>query len=515
MSGPGAPHPARRRLVLGAAALPLTLSACAKAQCGASAVGKAKDVSEIVAGAPTFKTIGPWYFGFNYELFEVQRSFWDEARHAPYEQPLELMRAFPGAVYRFPGGSMANQYDWRAGMGDVATRKGYRVYDWTGAWLNTLGLREYLAWVRAVDGEVWYIINISGRYREELPVPALQDETRQLVAAVAELDPDPARGVMRWELGNELDRDVYQWRPEKYVARARAVGEALREADPRTGIVLMMQEYATLAKKDGISDADYNGLIVRSLKDLSIEYSKHLYYDGAPGGPPIPFRIGKLCDSIALLDGEKLDDARIWITEHARWPEEAKGKAWETQWYKSANLAAAVSVADLMIAATQLPRVKSAFVHSIHGSPGPWPLLHRHEDGRFVGSAVYFGLLALREHLLEDVLPTETRSTNYAGYPGNYDVRAAVLASADRSRHAIWAVNRQSRSAEAVLTIPALAGRRVTMRRSFVGGETSELDNYRSARVGLQRDRVDLAFDAQGTTRLSLPPNGVVGVSNG
>jgi hypothetical protein len=336
------------------------------------------------------------------------------------------------------------------------------------------------------------------------------------VKTVRELDPDPGRGILRWELGNELDRDVYQWRPEKYVVRARAVGEALREQDPDIPLVLMMQEYATLAKSEGISDAEYNGMIARELRHLSIEYSKHLYYDGPPGGPPIPFRIGKLCDTLAMLDDDpELRQARLWITEHARWPSPEKGKAWETQWYKTSNLAAAVSVADLMIAATQLPRTDSAFVHSIHGSPGPWPLLHRLADGRFVGSAVYWALRVLREHLLPEVLPTETRSTNYAGYDGGYDHRVSIMTTPGRERHAVWAVNRLSRPATIELVIPALASSTRRFRRSFVGGKTSEVDNRKDARtVVMQNEETELTFDSDGRSSLDLPPNAVVAISD-
>ncbi len=504
----------QRRLLLAAGLLPVSASACAKKPCANTTVGESDQIARVQVGSHRVKPIAPSFFGFNFEVFDVQRSFWNETDHAPLTQPLELMRAFPGAVYRFPGGTIANHYDWRAGVGEHARRPAYRIADWHGPWQNSMGLAEYLAWVRAVDGEVWYVLNLFGRFRDERGLEGLKDDARELVSALRRLDPKPDQGVLRWELGNELDRDVYEWRPDKYIARARAIGGALRQADPQAPIVLMMQDYPALEAKAGISVKDYNSQILRSLGDLSIEYSRHLYYDDPPNGPYLPVIIDWLCDSVTLLDqASAAQDASIWITEHARWPGEVKGQSWESQWFKTANLAAAISVADLMIAITQMRRIRSGFVHSIHGSPGPWPLLHQLDDGQFVGSAVYLGLRVLREHLLDQVLATETLSTRLSAYPGGYDVRASMMTSADGRRHALWAINRYARPVTIELTLPALAGRRLDLDRSFISGPTPERDNYRGQVIDIQRDQVSATFDASGMTRLSLPGNAVVGLS--
>ncbi len=99
----------------------------------------------------------------------------------------------------------------------------------------------------------------------------------------------------------------------------------------------------------------------------------------------------------------------VWMTEHnARVPENAWTKPdWKALWPETANLQAAISVADMLIATAQMPEVKGGMVHALHASDGPWPMFHRSRDGNHIyPSAVFYALQMLRTSMLPEVLHT-------------------------------------------------------------------------------------------------------------
>jgi alpha-N-arabinofuranosidase len=492
-----------------------TVTACAAQPCEGVAVGKAAKGLEIAVGDDELKRIGGEFFGFNLENTEFQLSLWDsKVRRVPPEV-VAALKPFRGAVYRFPGGTTANYYPWREATGEAGARGAVRINDWTDLPRIDFGLPEYLHFVDQVGGQAWYVLNLQGGLDSPSEVGVLAAEARELARHLREKNAK----LLRWELGNELDRAQDLWPSEKYRTHARAILAAVRAADPSARFVGMMADYDAQSAR-GITSSQYNRAVVSGLKDLRVHaYEQHLYYDGPPEGPHLPNRLGQLCRSIddARKSGVPKDELEFWVTEHGRWPQGKPGEPWKLSWRKTADLGAAIGVADLLIALTQIPEVRGSALHALHGTNGPWPLFHQTPtaDGKsFTPSATLVAYQLLNQSMLPVVLPSRSSSSSRSGYEGGYDARGAVLASPDRNLFSVWTINRDRGELTVTLKIPLLAGKSVPAKLSFVSGPDSAANNYeRHDVVSSEQVERRLNFDDSGNATYQIPALSVAALS--
>lgn len=464
-------------------------------------------IFEISTTSTVLKQISPYFFGFNIEWTGFQSDLWSPEKTAVNADVIAYLRHFPGAVYRYPGGTVANHFDWSASVGPIAERRAQRAVSWEGPLVASFGFHEYLEFVTAVRGQAWLVTNLYGEYEQETAVDDLAARARSWAVEVRR----SATPVLRWELGNELDRDRYQWPPEKYVERARSIATSIIEVLPDASFVAMLQDYDALK---WIESEQYNAKVGASLKDKVSEFALHLYYDGAPGGPPVPHRLRHLCSSELALRHAMDSQPSIWITEHARWPAgDVTDHAWKANWPSTSNLEGAISVADMVIALSQKPSLQGAFLHSLSSSTSPWPLFHRTSDG-FRPSAVYWALRIFRDDLLELVLTTQTTSKNDSAYKGGYSLRASVMTNKTKDRYVIWATNRSANAARVKLKIPPLAGGRRETVVTVLTDETLEANNQIFGnRIVPKINSLDIVFDSNGVAWLNIPGYAVVSVS--
>lgn len=487
---------------------PVQRAVCSPAEVVRASQGLSLEVEDRVV-----KTIGPEYFGFNLENTEFQLSLWDaDKQRVSPEVTAYLKEHFPGAIYRYPGGTTSNYHRWQQSVGGMKSRGPVRINDWIDLPRIEFGVDEYLDFVRATGGQAWYVLNIKGDIDKMQPIEKLADEAAGLVRHIG------ARKVpvLRWELGNELDRFHEKWPSERYISRAQTVMKAVRGADAQARFVSMMADFD--AQSDlGISAAQYNKALASGLKGEGIhEYAQHLYYDGPPDGPPVTNRIEHLCQSIsnARAAGIPAQKAAFWITEHARWPK-GGGEDWNKNWRLSADLGASISLSDLIIASMHLPEVRGTGLHSLHGSTGPWPMFHRPEGaGAFHPSVVMHAYALLRATMLPQVLATKNASGNPTDYDGGYSARGVVMRNADRNRYSAWAINRDASPVEVTLKVAALAGRVLRADLASIHAENDALNNYdRQVIAGASRKGIELRFDAGGVARYTLAPHSVSGLS--
>lgn len=453
------------------------------------------------------KQLSPQFFGFNLEWVGFQRDIWDNQRQEVNPDVISALRAFPGAVYRYPGGTVSNYFDWRASVGRQDARPPRRAVDWTGPLTTQFGFNEYLDFLAAVGGQAWLVVNLYGDFEREKGLQELAASASQWAAAASQANTN----VLRWELGNELDRGQYLWSPEKYSARAREVARAIKAEDPAARFVSLLEDYDA---QKWVSAKSYNTQTSRALASVMPDQALHLYYDGPPGGPPIPNRLKHVCASAGAVKAGSGRPAAIWITEHARWPDgKVTDPGWKQHWGKTSNLGGALSVADMTIALSQMPGVEGAFLHGIGGIVGPWPLFHRTAAG-LKPSAVYWALRVLREAMLDQVLETKTFSRNASAYAGGYDVRTSLLSNAAHSKFALWAVNRSTEVAKVRLVMPLLAGKTVNARHASLTDTNPNANNALNGdRVIPKEISVRLKFDARGETRVQLPAYSVSAIS--
>jgi len=479
---------------------------------GSEKVGAGRAASITVDSMVPLRRIEPHYFGFSFVWVEFQESLWNEAAGRVDADAIKWLKEFPGAVYRYPGGTESNYFDWRAAIGAPEQRPGRKIVKWKDSVVAKFGLDEYLSFIREVGGEPWYVVNLYGEFGREGDVRKLSDEASHLAAHLR------GKGsVLRWELGNELDRGDYSWSVGKYLEAARPVAEAIRRADPQARFVAIMEDYDAHWRWKRMRAADYNREVAKGLTDLASEYAQHSYYDGINVEVPltVPSRIAQICQSVEAAENARpaAGPVGIWVTEHARQPvKSAKGADWRPTWSHSANLEAALGVADFMIAATQVPEIQGLLMHALHGLDVPWPMFHQDKSGKQLRpSAVFLALHLLRQGMESEVLRTETRSPHQSNYAGGYDVRAAVMTDAARCRWSVWAVNRSDHAQAVSLRISALAGRRMRASTQVLGDENLKANNYLDGKRLQPRELpdADLAFGADGSAEFTIPAQSV------
>lgn len=506
-------------LAFGALLLGLSINASEAACTSSERVRVAVAPAAVVDSLTTLRRIEPYFFGFNFVWVEFQTSFWNDAAGRVEDGAVKWLQAFPGAVYRYPGGAEANYFDWKATVGPRSQRGARKAVKWEGPLVARFGLDEYLEFVREVGGQPWYVANLFGEYGKEGNPQKLAEDAGQLAAYLQGKANSGAR-VLRWELGNELDRGEKLWRPEKYLAVSKQVATAIRRADPQARFVAIMEDYDAHRGWGwrGLSAAEYNQQVAAGLANVATEYSQHSYYDGVNVEVPysVAKRIAQICDNIEAAEAVRpaAGPVGIWVTEHTRQPvkKSVKNADWKSSWSQSANLEAALGVADFMIAASQIPEVMGLFVHGLHGLNVPWPMFHKNKTGTQINpSAVYWALRVLRQGMEAEVLHTTSYSGNTGGYFGGYDFRASVMANLERTKWAAWAVNRSPSAQTIELRIPALAGKKVKANLQVLGDDNLNANNYLDGNRLRPRDLPEqvLVFDKAGRATLALPSQSV------
>ena len=77
--------------------------------------------------------------------------------------------------------------------------------------------------------------------------------------------------LLRWELGNELDRAHDMWPSSKYLDHARSILGAVRSVEPDARFVGMMADYD--AESRGVTSSQYNEAVAARLKDSRVDES--------------------------------------------------------------------------------------------------------------------------------------------------------------------------------------------------------------------------------------------------
>lgn len=457
------------------------------------------------------KRIGGEFFGFNLEWVPFQLSLWDDSKGRVDAALPEMLKPFSGAVYRYPGGSGSNFFDWSEAALPRSNRAKKIRFGWSPSMSVSFGPEEYLNFVAEVSGTPWYVANLYGREDGELSPEQMASEAGQLARQLMGFRSKGSPAVIRWELGNELDRLSKKWPPEKLAKVGERVSKAIRVADPAAKFLVLQQEYPAM-QAEGFSQERYNEQLGVLSRDYVSEYVAHLYYDGGRSEMPLPVKIRSMCSA---MDGLKkirpdLREIPFWITETARVPEGMWDKDSQKVWPQSANLQAAISVADLFVSSAKIPSVKGAFVHALHASKGPWPMFHRGSDGSLHASTVFHALRLLRESMLPVVLTTSVASENVGGYGGGYDVNAVVMSDLERKKISIWAVNRSGEVASVPFVLSGVGEGKVRAMVSVLTDESPMANNYANRnRIKPAVSEAQIVRDKRSGFRFDLAPHSV------
>lgn len=499
--------------------LSLLISACLLVACDLNATMNGcpdqvqvinSSINEIVVTSNTeIKQLSPEFFSFNLEWIPFQSGFWNEQTGQVNPDLIKLLKPFAGAIYRYPGGTISNHFDWAGAVGASNTRPLKKYANWAPPFQALFGVDEYLSFVKQVNGRAWYVANLYGNLEGEQSDKAVTESISKLADYLLKKQQAGLPAIYKWELGNELDRDIYKWSPDKLSSKSLLAINAIKHINPNAEFVALLEDYPA---QKVISETEYNRRIVSTLYPKVSEFAKHLYYDGQPSGPPIPHRLNSICSSINISKNLFPDrPITIWMTEHARVPPNAfVDPGWKRYWKQTADLEAAIGVADMTIATAQVPEVRGTFIHSIHATDGPWPLFHRNNEQGLNPSIVYYSLEILKGSMLEYVLPTVSKSANNSAYEGGYDLRSLVMTNKDRNQYSVWAINRSNKEIKVRLTLPQMSNKSVDVNNNWISDINLHINNYSGLNLTKpKRSSYSIYFDINSSTDLVLPPQSI------
>lgn len=377
-------------------------------------------------------------FGFNvpWRVFELGYSV---PGGSVRPELLALMAPFQGAVYRYPGGTPTNTFEWKKSVGAQASRSG--VYTDVGVQVvPQFGLMEFLNFVTAVKGRAIVQANMNGPGKAPgTPESTASDAVEMLKYIKANSSFKCVGGaacpLMGVELGNEQDWTPFLWPAATYTARAQTMIKAVTNAG-------MPEVYWIAHGRTGPwSDNSYvafNTRVANDLAKLAPGMAIHPYYDGVA----VP-TMTRYIDEYYKAWKTVQPNAKIFVTEHARWPTVPAVGDWKVNWYQGAGILGAVSAADFLISLVPNPQVAAANWHAL-GIYGPWQLIRKNEtSGALYPSPTYFGLRTLREAYLDDVVSTLYKSpAALSSYSGGYDFRAVAMTSTDKKTASVLGINR-------------------------------------------------------------------------
>ena len=464
----------------------------------------------VLPGSPVRSDFGGDFFGFNLPWFNFQAGLLSAADNTALHPDLAgYLRRFSGAYYRYPGGTFANYFDWQSAVGPIETRLPQKATGWSPPHVIRFGIPEYFSFLEAVQGQPWYVANLFGRYRKEMELPALQAESQGLLGYFQQYATShPAQlQAIKYELGNELDRDVYGWSAEKYATRAAAIGKLLATEQMQGHQVAPLEDFDALP---GRSASEYNQAVIRQLPETISDFALHPYYAGRPGGPPVDNRLRHICavlsDIKAVRPGAQ---PGIWLTEHARWPSGKVGSdEWKANKSRTNNLEAALYVGDFLIGAAQIAPVKGTFLHALHANEAPWALFVRdHKRDKLIPTAVYLGMALLREGMAAQVLPSKMRSTNEAKIDGGHDARALVMQEPGQGIYKIWLVNHAHQQNQVTVKIPSLASRMVQVEHKYLADADASANNSAKQpnKLEIQTSQLQMKVNQAGEIILAVP----------
>ena len=331
------------------------------------------------------RIIGPLekkLFGFNTDRYALETTLLlpgtqqidPEASHLLHGIPLPLVRS---------GGSEAMQFRWKRAIGPNAERQPQKLWPWATSEKLALGAVEMEQWLRSIDPktETAWVLNLFQDTPEDhadlaefltgtpgKPRGSIDWAQKRVALGLKE----PVK-VAIWELGNEVDWDsTHKLTIEQYIDACRKTIQAIRQVDPKAKFAVHALTAPWSPNHQEFSGSSWSGWHRNLLRKLGpeIDYiSFHPYYDGNPLCV-IERYLDRIRDDIQ--DITKDNRIRVYISEHARWPETPKKGEWKDNWFQTHSLDGCLSTAQFLVRCLSRPEITAASYHAL--TTGPWGL---------------------------------------------------------------------------------------------------------------------------------------------
>jgi len=191
---------------------------------------------------------------------------------------MEATRDLNVTMLRYPGGNFVSNYHWKDGVGPVEERPTRMELAWSRLEDNSFGTNEFMEFVRKIDAEPYFAINMgSGTF----------EEAQQWVEYTnfadgpyyAELRKqhgyEEPWNIKYWSLGNEMDGgwQIGHLNKEDYAKKAIETAKIMRLTDPSIKLVAAgSSDY-----RPGSDPMGWNGYVLNEMRDVIDYIAIHMY----------------------------------------------------------------------------------------------------------------------------------------------------------------------------------------------------------------------------------------------
>lgn len=444
-------------------------------------------------------------FNMRFNLFEEE--LFDASAWKVKDPITRQLAPMPGVFYRYPGGILSNHFEWEKAALTRAQREAQRAAGGSADVYPYFGPAEYLTWMKQVKGTAWWSLNLLGRGDVdnpiELPSATMAESNKNLARYLKTYY--PAQKQWLYQLGNELERNRYEWPNAKYVSRSRDSINAIRTVDPNAKFVAFMREYDWKYKySSGTSTAASFFKDVMTGLPMVHDFSLHFYYDGKLSPTSRFFTVPETIDRVQLALGfaksARAGKYNVWITEHSKRLFLEGGTSPNPN-----TLDTAISVGDFVLAMTQVPEVKGAGFQALQGARTTF------FPDTLKGTPAFWALRILETQPYGRVLASRTASPNKSAYPGGYDTRAIGFVDGTGTKLGVQAINRSKQSTPLEIKFASFKGKTKAMKHYYVGGtagaDPAKID--RNYVLVSAPTAVNKAFSSTGALTVTLPPSSV------
>lgn len=448
-------------------------------------------------------TTNPFLLGFNVPWDSVQggtypsyadgSKLWNTTtKQIQPDLSTYLKTDFAGALYRYPGGTTANYFDWDKTIGTTRT-----AIVPNGGWPSRIalfGVDEFLRFVEAQGGLAMlqtnmYTINGTPITTDAQWATLKQSTVGWLEYCNAPVNQDwngdgiyqgqlrannghsAAYNVTLWELGNELD--LYSgYTADLYATRCREMMAAMLAVQPN---LTFLAHARTAPWGDLTNWRTWHNTALASVGATISGVAWHPYYDGCSVQYMNNFTSTLSSDNTAWATGAGDPTAPgVSITEHAKWPANLDD---QTTWPACTSISAAIGIVDFIISHQYKTYVQMALNHALT-SNSPWAQFSQVDtatntylnNNTFAPRPTAYALKLAQKFLPNaDLLTSSLVTPKTTSY--EYDVRAIGFKYGSSGvMGAVFANRALTNSYPVTLTLPGWTAGNVIVRMDGLGG---------------------------------------------
>ncbi len=196
---------------------------------------------------------------------------------------IALVKELGVSAIRYPGGNFVSGYRWEDGVGPRENRPRRLDLAWHSTETNEIGLDEFTSWLKKVDCELMYAVNLGTRGMQEaldvLEYANISSGTRLSEQRIANGAVEP-HDIRMWCLGNEMDGpwQLGHGTPHEYARLAVKTARAMRQLDPTLELVVCGSSNAQMPLF-----ANWERVVLEEAYDEVDYISCHAYYEPRDG----------------------------------------------------------------------------------------------------------------------------------------------------------------------------------------------------------------------------------------